>query len=137
MSSQANTQVAPNCCDVAPEKVATPLTREREVEPRYHTRRVDEHTWQLGVVLPGVKRDDIEISLEENELEVVAHRRHNVPENWRPVQTERPVPTVYRLELTLAIDVDPERISAKLENGILTLNLPVAESAKPRRISVE
>ncbi len=114
-----------------------PELREREVEPRYTTRRIDEHTWELGVALPGVKRDDVSISLEDNALEIHARRSHGVPEHWRPVQLERATPTAYRLELSLGIDVDPERISAKLEDGILTLRLPVSESAKPRRIAVQ
>lgn len=129
MSTETNTHV--------PTRSASGAVREREVEPRYTTRRIDEHTWELGLAVPGVKREDIEISLEEKELEVVAHRRSAVPEAWRPLQVERPAPTSYRLELTLGIEVDPERISAKLEDGILTLRLPVAEAAKPRRISVE
>ena len=116
---------------------ASGVTRERVAEPRYTTRRIDEHTWELGVAVPGVKREDIEISLEDSELEVTAHRRSTVPEAWKALQVERHAPTSYHLELTLGIDVDPERISAKLEDGILTLRLPVAEAAKPRRISVE
>ncbi len=134
MSTETQSEVS--TATASPEhKVAA--ERERIVEPRYSTRRVDEHTWELGIAVPGVKREDVEISLEESELEIVAHRRVSVPASWRPVQLESVVPTAYRLELTLAIDVDPERISAKLEDGILTLRLPVVDSAKPRRISVE
>jgi HSP20 family protein len=113
------------------------VSREFEVEPRYTTRKIDEHTWELGVILPGVKRDDINVSLEESELEVTAQRHSSVPDGWRPVHLNRPAPTGYRLELTLGLDVDPDRISAKLEEGILTLRLPVAEAARPRRISVK
>ena len=132
----ADIQAETNPASVTPEP-KNRATREREVEPRYTTRRVDEHTWELGIAVPGVKREDVEISLEENELEVVAHRRSTVPESWRPVHLEFESPTSYRLQLTLGVEVDPDRISAKLEDGILTLRLPVAEAAKPRRISVE
>lgn len=111
--------------------------REHHIEPRYTTRRVDEQTWEIGVAVPGVKREEISVSLEDGELEVVARRTDTLPEGWRPLQAPRPRPDGYRLRLTLAIDVDPERISAKLEDGILTLRLPVAETAKPRRITVE
>lgn len=111
--------------------------REVEVEPRYTTRQIDEHTWELGIALPGVKRDDVSVSLEDNELEILAHRRDVTPEKWRPLQVGRPAPSNYRLELTLGIEVDPERISAKLEDGILTLRLPVSEAARPRRITIE
>ncbi len=111
--------------------------REVEVEPGYTTRQIDAHTWEIGIALPGVKRDDVSVSLEDNELEIVAHRRVVTPDNWKPLQVGRPMPSRYRLELTLGIEVDPERISAKLEDGILTLRLPVSESARPRRITIE
>ena len=137
MATDTQCEVSTQCAPANGNESAGAATRERVVEPRYNTRRVDEHTWELGVAVPGVKREDVEVSLEDNELEVVAHRRSTVPDNWRPLQVERFAPTSYRLELTLGIDVDPERISAKLEDGILTLRLPVAEAAKPRRISVE
>lgn len=114
-----------------------PEVRELEIEPRYTTRRIDEHTWELGIALPGVKREEISISLEDSELEIQARRTGGVPANWRPVHLERPAPSAYRLELSLGIDVDAERISAKLEDGILTLRLPVSEAAKPRRIAVQ
>lgn len=114
---------------------ATPA--ERFIEPRYTTRRVDEHTWELGIAVPGVKRDGVTVSLEKDELEVTARRTDDLPAGWRALHAVRPRPDGYRLELTLSVAVDPDRISAKLEDGILTLRLPVAENAKPRRISVE
>jgi len=109
----------------------------RFVEPRYSTRRIDDHTWELGIAVPGVKRDDVNVSLVDGELEVVARRTDTLPEGWRPLQAPRPRLNGYRLQVTLAVEVDPERISAKLDDGILTLRLPVAEIAKPRRIIVE
>ncbi|MCB1088223.1 MAG: Hsp20/alpha crystallin family protein [Verrucomicrobiae bacterium] len=112
-------------------------TADRFVEPRYTTRKVDEHTWEIGIAVPGVKREDVAVSLEDSELEVTARRSDTRPDGWRPLQTPLPRPDGYRLGLSLAIDVDPERISAKLEDGILTLRLPVSETAKPRRIAVE
>lgn len=128
--STANPETKPT-----PKPSSTPVRRV-EREPRYTARQIDEHTWELGVALPGVKREDVTVSLEDNDLEIVAQRHSSVPESWRQIHVAQAAPHVYRLELTLAIDVDPERISAKLEDGILTLRLPVSEAARPRRIAV-
>lgn len=106
------------------------------VRPRYSTRRDGDDAWELGVVIPGVKKENVSVSLDSGELEVVAHRSDEIPEGWRSIY-ERPPAADYRLRLELAIDVDPERISAKLEDGVLTLRLPVAEAAKPKTILVE
>lgn len=130
--NHTNTDTA--CC---PAPAAPVRERERYIEPRYNTRRIDEHTWELGIAVPGVKREDVSVSLEDGLLEVVARRVDALPDGWRPLQAPRLRPDGYRLQLSLAIEVDPERISAKLEGGILTLRLPVAENAKPRRIVVE
>lgn len=109
----------------------------RLAEPRHTSRRVDDHTWELDVVLPGVKREDISISLKAGELEVLAPRTDALPAGWRPLQSPRPRPDGYRLQVSFAVEVDSDRIGAKLEDGVLTLRLPVAENAKPRRITVE
>ena len=106
------------------------------VRPRYSTRRVDDEAWELGVVVPGVKKEDVSVSLDDGQLEVIAHRSDELPEGWRPIYERTPAAD-YRLQLELAIDVDPDRISAKLEDGVLTLRLPVAEASKPKTILVE
>lgn len=109
---------------------------EWEVAPLYSTRKVEEHAWELNVVLPGVKRSDLKVSLEEHDLEVVAERSDTTPDSWQRLSAPRRVPTRYRLDLALGVDVDPETIGAKLEDGVLTLTLSAPEKAKPRRISV-
>jgi HSP20 family protein len=118
---------------------AVPATveRERYAEPPHTARRIDDQTWEIGVALPGVKREDVSVALEDGELEVVARRSDVLPDGWRPLQAPRSRPDGYRLQVSLAVEVDPDRISAKLEDGILTLRLPVAETAKPRQITIE
>lgn len=127
---------SPNSLTVAPTATSA-VAREAFIQPRYTTRQVDEHTWELGVAVPGVKREDVSVSLENGELGIVARRTDALPEGWRPLHAARPRPDGYRLEVTLSVDVDPERITAKLEDGILTLRLPVSDAARPRRIAVE
>lgn len=127
--------------DVVPVETANPQAVERNpeevfVKPHYTTRKADDDAWEVGVVVPGVRRGDVQVSLEDKELEVVARRYRDLPEGWRPLNEQGPRPN-YRLNLELAVDVDEERISAKLEDGILTLRMPVAEATKPKTISVE
>ena len=131
MSEETKKELTPCGHEVAEQKLD-----EIFVKPHYTTRRVGDEAWEIGVVVPGVKRGDVNVSLEDGELEVVARRHNDLPEGWRPLTDQGPRPN-YWLRLELAVDVDEERVSAKLEDGILTLRLPVAEAAKPKTISVE
>lgn len=133
MSEKSKKELAP--CEGGTE-VAEQKLDEVFVKPHYSTRKVDDEAWEVGVVVPGVKRGDVNVSLEDGELEVVARRHNDLPDGWRPLTDRGPRPN-YRLRLELAVDIDEERVSAKLEDGILTLRLPVAEAAKPKNISVE
>lgn len=125
-------------------EVTAPETAEREntayVQPRYKARKLDNaEAYEVAVVLPGVNKKGLEVRAEEGELTVIGRREAWVPEDWRPVwgsgQEEQPAD--YRLVLALNVDIDSERISAKLEDGILTLRLPVSEASKPKLITVE
>lgn len=122
----------------APERV------EREnavfVQPRYKASKLDDaEAYEVAVVLPGVNKKGLEVSAEEGELTIIGRRGARVPEGWRSVWGSAPQgnPTDYRLVLTLNVDIDSERISAKLEDGILTLRLPISEASKPKLIAVE
>lgn len=130
---------------VAPEDCRTQVANSRSemesaerplfVRPVYHSARVDDE-WQVAVVIPGVKRKDVSVSLEKGELTVFGRRSDSVPENWRPLHEERHKAD-YRLCLQLNFEADPERISANLEDGVLKVQLPEHEAAKPRQIEVK
>lgn len=90
--------------------------------------------YMLEIEMPGVKRDGLDISFENNELTVTGRRslppvegtlihRESRPENFRRV-----------FELDPSIDAD--KISAKIDQGLVTLTLPKAEHVKPRKIAV-
>ena len=110
-------------------------TRSLFVKPSYESNRVDDE-WEISVLMPGVKREHLSVSLEKDELTLVGRRSDEVPEDWRPLYEER-VRADYRLRLQLNFDADPERITAHLEDGVLTLRLPENEAAKPRQIEVK
>ncbi len=112
-----------------------PPSRSLFVKPSYESSRVDDE-WQISVLMPGVKREHLSVSLEKAELTLVGRRSDEVPEGWRPLYEER-VRADYRLRLQLNFDADAERITAHLEDGVLTLRLPENEAAKPRQIEVK
>ncbi|EFL32413.1 heat shock protein 20 [Streptomyces viridochromogenes DSM 40736] len=85
--------------------------------------------------LPGIDPETIELDVERNVLNVRAERRSPAPEGAEPVVAERPTGTFTR-QLFLGDTLDTERIDASYEAGVLTLRIPVAEQAKPRRIQI-
>ncbi|MDQ0713659.1 HSP20 family protein [Streptomyces luteogriseus] len=85
--------------------------------------------------LPGIDPETIELDVERNVLNVRTERRSPAPEGAEPLVAERPTGTFTR-QLFLGDTLDTERIDASYEAGVLTLRIPVAEQAKPRRIHI-
>ena len=86
--------------------------------------------------VPGIDPDTIELTVEKNVLTVSAERaRHWGEEAEEVVVAERPVGSFSR-QLFLGETLDAERIEANCDNGVLTLRIPVAEAAKPRKLSI-
>lgn len=87
--------------------------------------------------LPGVNPDAIELDIERNVLTVKAERRPVATgDNVEMQVAERPL-GVFSRQLFLGDTLDTDNIKASCEGGVLTLKIPVAEAAKPRRISIE
>src|SRR5690349_5736191 len=86
--------------------------------------------------LPGVNPDAIELDLERNVLTVKAERRPLPGGDDIQMQvSERPL-GVFSRQLFLGDTLDADRIAADYEAGVLTLRIPIAEKAKPRKISI-
>jgi HSP20 family protein len=86
--------------------------------------------------LPGVDADAIDIDVERNVLTVRAERRPiDLGEQAVTQLTERPL-GVFSRQLFLGDALDTEHIDAAYENGVLVLRIPIAERAKPRKVSV-
>ncbi len=104
----------------------------------YLTPRVNIHEQKDGYVLhaemPGVAKESIEILLDDDELTIIGHRK----------TAEVPGTALYRestardYRRVFALDpvIDTARIVAKIDQGLLTLELPKAEKVKPRKITV-
>ena len=85
--------------------------------------------------LPGVDPEAIEVDVERNVLTVKAERRPLAEQDVQVQVSERPL-GVFSRQLFLGDTLDTEKISASYDAGVLTLRIPVAEQAKPRRIAV-
>jgi HSP20 family protein len=86
--------------------------------------------------LPGARADSIELSVEKNVLTVKAERTWSRAEGDEVVVNERPQGQFSR-QLFLGEGLDPDKIQATYQDGVLRLTIPVAEKAKPRQIQVQ
>ena len=86
--------------------------------------------------LPGVDPDSIDLEVERNMLTVTAERRWQAHDGDDVIANER-VQGAFRRQLLLGDTLDTESITANYENGVLTLTIPVAEKAKPRKVEVQ
>jgi HSP20 family protein len=84
--------------------------------------------------LPGINADSLDIDIERNVVTVRAERPAVDPDR-EMLATERPR-GVFSRQLVLGENLDTERIEASYNEGVLSLRIPVAERAKPRKISV-
>jgi len=91
-------------------------------------------TFVIEFDLPGAARDTIDLDIERNVLTVRAERIARSGD-WEMLATERPKGHFSR-QLVLGDNLDLERIDATYADGVLRLTVPVAEKAKPRKITV-
>jgi HSP20 family protein len=89
----------------------------------------------VHVDLPGVDPESIDLDVERNVLSIRAERRSAAPEDAEVIVAERSSGTFNR-QLFLGDTLDTERIDASYDAGVLTLRIPVADHAKPRKIRV-
>lgn len=90
----------------------------------------------LNADLPGVDPESVDISVDNGTLTIKAERMDSVPGDVQWIASERFTGT-YMRQLALGDGIDDQAVSARYENGVLSVTLPVAEKAKPRKISVE
>jgi len=84
--------------------------------------------------MPGVNREGLEVTVENGELVIVGHRVE-APKIGTPLYRESRA-LDYRRAFELDASIDTAKITAKIDQGVLALHLPKAESVKPRRIAV-
>jgi HSP20 family protein len=91
------------------------------LRPALHTRE-DESGVHLSVALPGVRKEDLKLTVQEGVLTLEAPRAN--------------ASTAYRLSTRLSRRLAADRIEARLENGVLEALIPLSEDAQPRSIQV-
>ncbi|TSD40277.1 Hsp20/alpha crystallin family protein [Rhodococcus sp. KBS0724] len=96
--------------------------------------KVDDH-YVLHADLPGVDPGSVDVHLDGSTLTLTAHRSAPSEDGVSWLAAERFAGT-YRRQLSISDDIDSERITASYDNGVLTVSLPIAEKAKPRRIDI-
>ena len=97
----------------------------------------ENHDLVLKAELPGMNREDIEVTVENSTLALKGTKAFNAEvkeENYRRI--ERSYGTFHR-SFNLPNTVDASKVSAEYRNGVLTVKLPFREEAKPRTINVE
>jgi len=87
------------------------------------------------VELPGMRKEDIDVSLHDGMLTIAGERQSSAGEGENAERTER-FSGKFRRSVTLPTRVDASKVSASYKDGILTVTLPKSEEAKPKKVEV-
>jgi HSP20 family protein len=86
--------------------------------------------------LPGVSKDQLNVGVDAETLTIEAEVKIDLPEDMRATHAEIAAPR-YRRVFSLSRELDADKVTAELHQGVLKLQIPKAEHAKPRRIDVQ
>ncbi len=90
---------------------------------------------EVTAELPGIAKEDLNVKIQGNYLEISGSRKSDVPEGYTVHRTERGAASFSR-SFTLPYDVDAAKVEATLKDGLLRMKLPKSEAAKPRQIAI-
>ena len=121
-----------------PRQQLATATEETRSAASYFTPPVDIYETQDGLVvmadLPGVAKDALDVKVENGLLTLHGRSGHKAP--GEPIYREFELVNFFR-QFELSDKVDQSKISAELKHGVLTLRLPKAEEARPRKVEVK
>lgn len=113
------------------------VVRRLAEQPRQNSLRVnvreDENAYTLYALVPGLKAEDVNIQVLENAVSIEGEYKSD--ENSEFILNEIPQGDFSRT-LRMPSEIDAEKVEAKIVDGVLTLTLPKAESARPKKIKV-
>lgn len=113
------------------------VSRRFAEQPRSYALRVnireDENAYTLYALVPGLKAEDLNIQILDNVVSIEG--AYKADENADFIVNEIQQ-GAFRRTLQMPAPINAEKVEAKIENGILTLTLPKAESAKPKKIKI-
>jgi|SRR6185295_1198610 HSP20 family protein len=93
-------------------------------------------TLKVEVEIPGVKLEDVDVAFDKGELTIQGEKKVAIQESVTLHRRERPAGS-FRRTLTVPWEIKADEVSAELKDGILTVTLPKAEAAKPRKVAVK
>lgn len=107
---------------------------EPTVKPAYEVKENND-AYGVTVYLPGVTKENLEITAEEGQLRILGRRAWKLPESWTLVYRES---AELPFELALAHDnmIDADKVVADFKDGVLRVSLPKHEAVKPRKITI-
>jgi HSP20 family molecular chaperone IbpA len=112
---------------------------EKTIPARYYVPYTDIYETEGGLTLvmemPGVEKDDIEVKIDDDVLSIEGHIDFSSYSDMKPVHTEYNIGHFAR-RFSLSGKIDQNNITADVHDGVLTLSLPKAEEAKPRKIPI-
>lgn len=111
----------------SPERVLTPLVNIIETETGF----------TLTAEMAGVPKENIQVNVENSSLVLEGVVTLELPDHLQLTYNEMPNVTRYRRAFTLSRDLDASKIEAVQKNGLLTVSIPKAEHAQPRKIQVQ
>ena len=97
----------------------------------------DEEAVKIVAEVPGVQPQDVKLTLENNLLTIRGEKKQEAEERTERVHRYERSYGIFERAFSLPSTVDPERIRANYEHGILTVTLPKSERARPREIEVK
>lgn len=131
MSENQVTQAAQNTVNKAPDKAQEDFTLLPPVDVIE-----DGGGITLYADLPGVPKDKLSLQVESDTLTIEGEVALDVPQGMEASHVEVGLPR-YRRVFTLSKELDPAKTQARFEQGVLSLRIPKAEHAQPRRIEVQ
>jgi HSP20 family protein len=96
----------------------------------------DKDGFRVRLELPGFKREDINVSLDEGALVISGERKAETPEEGTTIHRQERYYGTFSRALKLPAAVAADKVKAAFRDGILTISLPKAEEAKPKSITV-
>jgi HSP20 family protein len=92
-------------------------------------------SFDLKVDLPGVAKDELQLDIHDQTLTLSARRELKAPEGYAVLRSERPS-FAWKRSVTLPGKIDPDRVDARFDNGVLCVRVAKAAEIQPRRITI-